>query len=331
MRDIPERLGLVAIPVSGEPVFVYCTIEGEQARRESWLEELVGYTEWREQPIQTLARVLAEQGVADGRIGVEKRHLSARDFAELERSMPKATFVAADEVFDRMRAIKTPAEIETLTEAAFSTDIAIRRAFAQATVGSTEREIADAIIAECAARGGGRVVFLTVATGPNGSLVHAEPGDARLEPAGVIRTDFGVGWGHYLSDIARTAFVGPITHQQETTYMKLVGAQEETIASVRPGEQAKHVYRACADAFARRGLAFDIPHVGHSIGVGLHERPMLQPFDETVLEPGMALMVEPGVMTTDGFYHTEDLIVITENGNRVCSRSADWATPMVLS
>jgi hypothetical protein len=33
----------------------------------------------------------------------------------------------------------------------------------------------------------------------------------------------------------------------------------------------------------------------------------------------------------DGFYHTEDMILITDEGHSVLSRSADWSQPKVLS
>jgi Xaa-Pro aminopeptidase len=108
-------------------------------------------------------------------------------------------------------------------------------------------------------------------------------------------------------------------------------APQSVIAAMRPGVKAGDLFRLCAAEFETAGLDFRMPHIGHSIGVVMHENPMLQPFDETPLKPGMIFMLEPGVTERDGFYHTEDMILITDEGHTLLSRSADWSQPMVLS
>jgi len=57
---------------------------------------------------------------------------------------------------------------------------------------------------------------------------------------------------------------------------------------------------------------------------------MPHPFDQTVLEPGMVLMLEPIIPTPAGPIHTEDMIEITGDGHRILSRSRDWSQPLVV-
>lgn len=329
-RTLPERLAIVVFFRGQEPVFIYCSIEEEHARGESWIRRLRGYTEFAERPINVLADVLREYGASSTRIGIEKRFLVAKNFEELQDALPTADIVAADEVFDRMRAIKSPDEIDLLARAAAWTDEAIRTAWEQASVGETESQIGDRMIAGTRSHGATGVVHLVLATGPNAHKAHAEPGETQLEPGGVLRTDFGVFWGQYVSDLARTAFVHPARPQQIDIYKKLEEAHQTVIASMVPGALAKDVYFLCRDECLRRGLNFDMPHVGHSIGLSVHENPMLQPFDETPLEPGMMLMLEPLVVANDGLYAVEDLIEITEHGPRIRSRSYDWSEPLII-
>lgn len=329
--SLPERLALVVVFPQSEPVFIYCTIEEGHAKAESWLKSLHGYTEFADRPIDVLASVLTENGAAAGRIGVESKHLSARDYGHLIEALPHAEFVPADELFDAMRAVKTPAEVRILGDAATSTDAAIRAAFGVAKLGSTTLDIADIQVSECRARGGQRFNFITMATGSDNFKVHAPPSSTRLAAGGVLRTDFGMTWTNYLSDIARTAFVGPLAHYQRDTYLILEEVHQIAIAAMKPGLRASRIYEICVEAFAQRNIKLAMPHVGHSIGLGLHENPMFHPFDHTELEVGMVFMLEPLIMARDGCYHTEDMIVITPNGSDVLSRSANWSEPMVLT
>lgn len=329
-RTIPERLGLVVAIPGSEPIFVFCTIEEGHVREESWIRVSRGYTEFADNPVQVLASLLRELGVDRSRIGIEKRYLVAKDYDDLRRELPGAQLVAADSIFDGMRAVKTPEEIELLTQTALWTDAAIYTAFEQAQVGDTERSIGDRMVAETRQRGANGMLHLVLATGPNLFKVHHAPDDTRIEPGGVIRTDFGMFWGGYVSDIARTVFVQRPRRDQLDFYKHLEDIHQTVIEAMRPGVRCSDLYHQCANEFAARGLELTMPHIGHSIGLGVHEYPTLHPYNDYELEPGNVIMLEPLVTGRDGHYHTEDMIVITEVGNRVASRSVDWSQPMIL-
>ena len=70
----------------------------------------------------------------------------------------------------------------------------------------------------------------------------------------------------------------------------------------------------------RRGIPArgNRPTRAHGFGIELHEDPMLRPGDKTVLKEGMVFNVEPFGFDKDGIgYHLEDLMVVTESGNRL--------------
>ena len=99
-RTIPERLGMVVALPEREPIFVDCTIEEGHVRDESWLRESRGYTEFADNPVLVLADILRENGVAHGRIGIEKRCLVAKYYEDLQEELRDAQLVAADDIFD---------------------------------------------------------------------------------------------------------------------------------------------------------------------------------------------------------------------------------------
>jgi Xaa-Pro aminopeptidase len=227
--------------------------------------------------------------------------------------------------------VKRPEEIELLQKAALATDKAIRIAYESGKVGVSDKVIADTLASGIQSGGADSLAFLVLGAGPSAALAHPTPSNRPLERGDVVRCDVGGYFSGYLSDLARTAVVGEPTPEQVEAYQKLFEIHEETIAAARPGIRAKDLFQHCKQAFENRGLALNLPHIGHSLGIGLHEAPVLHPFNETFLEKGMILAIEP-VHRFDGgpIFHVEDLIEVTPEGGRVLSRAADWSELFVI-
>ena len=98
--------------------------------------------EFTDRPMAVLASLLSDLGLAGARIGIELDYLPASAFRELTASLAKATFDPVDEMLARLRQIKTPTEVEHMRRLSRIADRAIRDALLQATVGSTEMDIA---------------------------------------------------------------------------------------------------------------------------------------------------------------------------------------------
>nr|WP_283806982.1 M24 family metallopeptidase [Bradyrhizobium elkanii] len=88
---------------------------------------------------------------------------------------------------------------------------------------------------------------------------------------------------------------------------------------------AKHAGRRALlllQAELREGkLNFTMPHIGHSLGVELHETPMIRPGEKRKLEEGMVINIEPLITDSAGeTYHLEDLFVVTGSGPRLLTQ-----------
>jgi Xaa-Pro aminopeptidase len=331
-RLIPTRLALVVWSSEADPVLIVCTIEEEQVRNESSIRDVRGYFEFKQSPIAVLADVLTEKGLAAGRIGIESRFLAHRYFRELAELLPRATLVDGDEVLDRARVIKSSDEIDRLTRAAQITDRAIRLAFEGAGLGTTELHMADTMASELLSGGANGVAFNVMTTGVHSSMAHPLPSRLEIKPQDVVRTDFGGNFGAYFggyySDLARTAVAGTPSQQQETTYKKLFEVHDLLLRTIKPGVRPADLYAQCKSAFEQRGLAFSVPHIGHNIGIVLHEDPMLSPFGQDELQAGMVLAVEPITRSEGMIFHIEDMVVVTESGCRPLSDPYPWSELM---
>ena len=313
-------------------MLVVCTIEESLARRDSRIPDIRGYVEFSRSPVDLIAEVVQEKGGTGGRIGIETQVLSVHYFRELERALPGATFKSADDFLAALRMVKQPEEIALLEKAALATDAAIRAAYEKGRAGISDTFIANALVSGIQFSGADSIAFLTLGSGPSAALAHPAPMNRVLEAGDVVRCDVGGYYRGYYSDLARTAVVGKPTAEQADTYRRLWQIHEETIAAVRPGVTAGELFATCRAAFDRQGLQLNLPHIGHSLGLGLHERPMLTPFNETPLQEGMVLAIEPVHRFADGtIFHVEDLVEVTADGRRVLSRSADWSDLFVMN
>jgi Xaa-Pro dipeptidase len=328
---LTERLAAVILPREGDPVLVVCTIEQAQAERDSRIRDIRGYVEFAASPMVLIGEVLQEKGLDGAKLGIETRVLTAHYYDEMKQRLPGARLASADDLLSRLRMVKQSLEIETLAHAALSTDRAIRAAYESGRIGSGDKIIADNLANGIQLSGADQVAFLVLGAGPSAALAHPSATQRPLEVGDVVRCDAGGHYSGYYSDLARTAVVGRATDEQQDIYRRLWAVHESTIAAALPGVRACDLYHHCRQAFADQGLEMKMPHIGHSLGIGLHELPILSPFDETILAEGMVLAIEP-IHRCDGgpIFHVEDLVEVTANGPRVLSRSADWSQLMII-
>ncbi len=317
-RLIPDRLALLLWPADGDPAIVVCKGEDVACRDDCRIDDMRSYTEFVTSPVNLLADVIAEKGLARGRLGLELHSLPAGYVNQLRERLPGATLVDCGGLMDRARMIKTPDEVDALATAGHATERAIRGAFERASIGEPEKKVADDITAGVTAAGADVLNFMFLGTGTRSFEWHARPGATRLEPGDVLHTDVAGNFVGYWSDLARTAFVGKPSPRQMEIYSRLYQSHVDTLDAIRPGLEVRELFSACQAAYRRVGLPFQLAHLGHGLGLGLHEYPMLKPTTNELLQPGMVLCIEPAYLDPDvAGYHIEDLVLVTETGREV--------------
>jgi Xaa-Pro dipeptidase len=317
--SLPDRLAFLVQPRGKPPTLIVCGIETRQVREQTDIEDVRDYVEFVDNPTEVLARVLEERGIAGGSIGVDARRLPLASGDLLKDRLRGVELVSIDDDIELTQAVKDRWEIDTLEVAARATLAAAEETAAELRAGCTERDFSTTVFLKLMQKGGAPL-FLVFASAERTMQAHPESTDRRLEPGQLWRIDFGARFQEVInSDLARTGVVGEPSAEQVATLRALRATQDAGFRAIEPGRPARDVFNAVRDEFKRQGLPFGMPHIGHGMGIGLHEFPMLEPGNDTRLEAGMVLNIEPMVVLESRreAYHTEDLAEVTPNGARL--------------
>jgi len=249
--------------------------------------------------------------------------MTVAEFSRLTGTIPLEKWIPVQ--LDDLRSVKTPAEIERISDAAAISDAAYAKILPLVRPGVTEQALAAALEYEMRVLGSERTAFETiVASGPRSALPHGLASGRTLEMGDFVVIDFGAVLEGYHSDMTRTVCVGKASERHREVYDTVLSAQLAGLAAVRSGALCRDIDKAARDVIEAAGFGQNFGHgLGHSVGLAIHENPRLSVIaGEARLEPGMVVTVEPGIYLPGwGGVRTEDLVVVTESGCRILSKT----------
>ncbi len=311
-----ERLTMLVLPADGQATLVVPRLEAPRVvERAEFTLRPWGETE---DPIAIVQGLIG----SSGRLAIGDRTW-ARFVLDLQATRPGATWRKASEILGPLRARKDAAEVEALRAAGAAADrvaVALQAGEIE-LVGRTEAQVSAELGRRLRAEGHHRVNFAIVAAGANAASPHHAPGESVIKPGEVVLCDFGGsmfddhGVG-YCSDITRCVYLGEPSEEMAEAYAVLIEAQQAAVAAAVPGTSCAEV-----DATARRiitaaGWGEEFMHrTGHGIGIEEHEDPYIVSGNDTLLEPGHAFSIEPGIYVQGRFgFRLEDIVVVGGSG-----------------
>ena len=317
-----ERLTALAVPRSGEPLLVVPRLEApmvDASPAGALGLELIAWDE-TDDPFALLAAAVTDRlGSAPTRVAVGNRTWAEHALG-IQRALPGSALELAGPVIDRLRMVKTPAEIEELALAGAAIDRVHARMGEWLRVGRTEAEVGADVAAAILAEGHVAVDFTIVGSGPNGASPHHELSDRVVQAGDLVVVDIGgeTATG-YRSDCTRTYLVGGVAARSlRNWYAVLQRAQAAATAAVRPGVTCEQVDAVAREVITEAGWGEQFIHrTGHGIGLDTHEEPYVVAGNDLPLEPGMAFSVEPGIYLAGRYgARIEDIVVCTDDGVR---------------
>jgi len=265
------------------------------------------------------------------RIGVELAFIPADSTASLRKVFPDSEFRDALFVLERLRARKTPEELEMLRIASDAVIDSMLAVIQSHGPGATKAELTEALRREETMRGLTFDYCLIAA----GSSLNRAPSEQRWEKGDVLSLDSGGNYHGYIGDLARMGIAG----QPDAELIDLLGEveaiEQASMKPIRAGALGKEIY-AAANAVLQKSKVHNHTHfLAHGMGLVSHEAPRLTnsgpvPYDaydaDRPLETGMVISVETTLQHPQrGFIKLEDTVVVTPNGYGVYGdRARGW-------
>jgi Xaa-Pro aminopeptidase len=275
---------------------------------------------------------------------------------------PPQEMIALDHVLHDMRLYKSRVEAGLMRESARIAAAAQLRAMRYTRPGRYEFEIAAELMHEYGRHNASASYQPICGGGPNSCILHYHENDARLADGDLLLVDAGAEYQYYASDITRTWPVnGRFSPAQREVYEVVLEAQRAAFAATKPGNHWNQAHEAAVLAITR-GLAslgllkgrvpklikdgayrrFFMHRTGHWLGMDVHDVGDYKVGEEwRVLEPGMAMTVEPGIYIPAGSrgvpkrywnigIRIEDDVLVTHDGHRLLSTLPREASTLAM-
>lgn len=249
----------------------------------------------------------------------EDDEFTVRSFEKTKSVMQGITFESLKNAPEKVREVKDEGEIALIEEACDITSRAFDWLLGELKPGMTEIEARLKLDFKMLELGGDGLAFDTiVASGENGSLPHAIPGQRKFQTGDMITFDFGAKKGGYCADMTRTVALGQPKDEMRRIYGIVLEAQEACEALLAPGKNCRDIDKVARDIIDNAGYKGRFGHgLGHAVGIDIHESPRLSPACDELLVPGNTMTVEPGIYVPGlGGVRIENTCVITSDGGR---------------
>ncbi len=314
------------VPATGAAWFALRALDAEPCRQASWIGDIVGFADTQDAHA-AVAETIRARGHGAARIGLDFRSYgcSAHALARLRAELPQATLVDLAGISDRLRAVKSAAEIDVLSRAAGIADSAMAALARTVRLGVSPREAA-AIAAAAFLRLGadsGETGPIVRAVG-NNEFLHGRMGDDVLVGGDILHVELIPKVANYSARLMRPIVIGGAGATQKAVAERLVALQDRQIAAMRPGVAAAEI-----DAILRRGVLAEglRPDYDNVTGyaLGLYARtPRTSDFSYCFL-PNADWRLEAGMVfhmyaSAQGLGMSET-VVVEEEGGRCLTRT----------
>jgi Xaa-Pro dipeptidase len=235
---------------------------------------------------------------------------------------------------ERLRLVKTRAEVRMIERAAMYADYGVERLLAASYYGATvaegfaeTRKVTSRIIREVHDWEPltTKVIMATWAA-PGNAMPHSVPDlcDRLCEGPHVAMVLTRV--NGYAAESERTYFTAPPSTEAKKAFDAMTQARRIAFDLIRPGLACSELDGRVNEFLRKEGYGSEdqrLHRTGHGFGLGNHEAPWIAEGSENRLAENMVISIEPGIYLEGiGGVRHSDTVLVTHDGFRLLTRSA---------
>ena len=322
--------GIVVLPRSGDGAFIADPLWGVgRARLVGWHSDVRS----SHSPGDEIAELLADRGVADGEVGVVGLAdiTLAAHFSGMKQVLPRARFRDATDLFDDVRAVKSPMELANLAETSAILRSVYRSLEAELRPGVTHRDVM-AEAHRLARQYGCLDGIAQMATRPFTALMFSS--SKTLQQGDVIAIDLEwAGPSGYWVELRRNYSLGRVPDDARRYWDTRVETFEACSSVMKAGNSSAEVLAARDRAYRRHGQDGQgiLSYTAHGIGIDSLEPPWV-PGKDRVLRENMVVSLHPAIQLADPGEHAalgciaiaDNVLVTATGGQRMTDQADVW-------
>lgn len=336
---------VVLVPAEGDAVLLVHSLRARHSADEAAIEDIRLFGAWANQkPIANDAYgaidIIADDiKIKNKVIGYEGDFLSLNQFEKLQNITKATKMVDVSDFLKKSRNIKNEYEINLLRLSASLTNIGmeaavanIRKSEAEASIAAEiamretwAKEMSEYEISSFGNTEGGIVTALWCYSNSGYRVPYGCecPGNRVPQEGEVCLPVCWAAIDGYHTENERTVMIGKIPDNYEKAYDAMLAGRANVFKMMKAGVKIGDVYNAGVGPYIEAGFGDFLPgRIGHGLGMSLHEFPSLNKNNEMVLEEGMVVTVEPGLVFAGwGSFRHSDTVVVRKDGIEILTKS----------
>jgi Xaa-Pro dipeptidase len=286
-------------------------------------------------PAVQLKSILEELGCKGRKLGVEydSYGLTAKNGKLLDAALAGfCTLEDASDIVNRLRVVKSPAEMEYVRKAAELADLAYEEAYRLTAAGTDEGDILAAMQGVIFAGGGDYPgnEFI-IGSGEDALLCRYKSGRRKLDVQDQLTIEWAAAYRHYHAAMMRTIPIGKATDLHKKMHTVDLEAMAACKQALKPGNPIGDVFDAYARVCDNAGMKeHRLNATGYSMGTTFAPNwmdwPMFYHGNPVIAQPNMVFFLHMILMDSQSnhamcFGHS---VVVTESGcESLSNRSMD--------
>ncbi len=334
----PTRPWFVLIPLDGKPKAIIPVI-GKSGMKETWIDDIQTWVSPNpdDEGVSLLISSINNLRKRFNSLGIPQGHESnlrmpISDYNKLISSLNDLQIKDATKILRYVRYIKSPAEIEKISYICQIASQGFEDLPKLLKVGESESENCQRFKKHLLDLGVDDFPYLISGSGQGGyGSIIMGPTERILDDGDIFIIDTGCVYDSYFCDFDRNYAFSYASEESKRAYEVVYKATDAGFEASKVGNTTSDVFNAMNKVLQNGGaLGNSVGRLGHGLGMQLTEWPSNTINDNTILEEGVIITLEPGMeyLPNKEMVHEEN-ILITNSGPVWLSKRAPKELPII--